>query len=327
MMETIERTVTPAEAKQRLDRFLATAQADLSRSRIQTLIRAGLAQVNGRVAAASLKLKAGDLVRLELPESVSSRIEPEDIALDIVFEDEHLMVVNKPAGLVVHPGAGVSSGTLVHALVHRDPSIVSVGGASRPGIVHRLDKHTSGLMVVARTSRAHRVLVEFMRERGVKRVYHALVWGDLRSEAGMMNGPIGRDPRHRKRMAVVKHGGKPAVTRWRSLERYGPFTLLEVTLETGRTHQIRVHLAHERHPVLGDAVYGGRSKKVLSTDESERSLAGDLLERLPRQALHASRLEFEHPVTGHPLAFSSPWPEDLAAAVDRLREFLGHRPV
>jgi 23S rRNA pseudouridine1911/1915/1917 synthase len=320
--------VTPAEAGERLDRFLATAQADLSRSRVQALIRAGRAQVNGRAAAGSRKLRAGDRVSLVLPESAPpTRITPEPIPLRVAYEDDDLLVIDKPAGLVVHPGAGVASGTLVHALVHRDPAIAGVGGEGRPGIVHRLDKDTSGLMVVARTARAHRRLVEALRERRVKRVYHAIVRGDLRAEEGRIEGAIGRDPRHRSRMAVVARGGKAAATHWRALERYGPFTLLEVTLETGRTHQIRVHLAHAGHPVLGDAVYGGRVKKLLSPSEAERSLARDLLGGLSRQALHASRLEFEHPVTGRLLAFTSPWPEDLAAAVNRLRQFLGRRRV
>jgi len=319
--------VTPAQAGERLDRFLAMAQADLSRSRIQALIRAGHAQVNGRPAVGSRRLKPGDVVALEMPEPKDpARIAPEDVAIAVRYEDEFLIVLDKPAGLVVHPGAGVSSGTLVHALVHRYPAIVTVGGPGRPGIVHRLDKQTSGLMVVARTSRAYRALVEAMRERRIRRVYHALVWGDLRSAAGAIRGDIGRDPRQRKRMAVVTRGGKPATTHWRALERYGPVTLLELTLETGRTHQIRVHLAHQRHPVVGDPVYGGRVKKMLSVDPSERSLAGDLLTCLPRQALHAASLEFAHPVSGAALAFVSDWPEDFAAAVERLRAFRGHRP-
>ena len=303
-------------------------QADLSRNRVQALIRDGLAQVNGRAAVGSRRLKPGDLVILAMPDpAASSSIGPEDIGLDIVFEDEHLIVVNKPPGLVVHPGAGNATGTLVHALVHHDPAIVGVGGPARPGIVHRLDKDTSGLMVVARSPRAYRALIEAMRKREVKRVYHALAWGDPRSGAGLIKGDIGRDPRSRKRMAVVTRSGKPAVTHWKAVERYGPATLLEVTLETGRTHQIRVHLAYLRHPVVGDPVYGGRVKKMLSEAPSERSLAGDLLSCLPRQALHATSLEFAHPVSSRALSFASAWPEDFAAAVERLRAYRGHRSV
>jgi 23S rRNA pseudouridine1911/1915/1917 synthase len=325
MKRTLERSVTPEQAGQRLDRFLATTQADLSRSRLQELIRAGRVTVNGRAVASSHKLRAGDQVNVELPEPRAiGRIEPEAIPLAIVHEDESLLVIDKPAGLVVHPGAGVRQGTLVHALLHHDPAIAAVGGEGRPGIVHRLDKDTSGLMVVARSSGAYRSLIESMRVRAVKRVYHALVWGDLREGRGTIEGAIGRDPRHRQRMAVVRRGGKPAVTHWRVLERYGLASLLEVTLETGRTHQIRVHLAHAGFPVVGDPVYGGRVKKLLSLRESERSLAAALLGGLSRQALHAAALELHHPVTDRVLKFNSAWPRDFAAAVESLREF--HSP-
>jgi 23S rRNA pseudouridine1911/1915/1917 synthase len=310
---------------ERLDRFLAAAQADLSRSRIQTLIRDGLVTVNGKAARASARLRAGDVVSFDAPGPRTVALEPEDIPLDIVYEDADLLVVNKPAGLVVHPGAGVPRGTLVHALLHHDPGIASVGGEGRPGIVHRLDKDTSGLMVVARTPRAHRALVEAIRERSVQRVYHALVWGSPPADAGEATGAIGRDPRNRKRMAVVQRGGKPALTRWRALERFGPATLIEARLDTGRTHQIRVHLAAFGYPVVGDPVYGGRGKKQLSAEEAERTLAAELLDGLPRQALHASELALAHPVTGRPLRWTSSVPNDFARALERLREFRDHR--
>jgi len=309
-----------------LDRFLATAQADLSRSRVQALIRDGLCRVNGRAATASRKLRSGDRVSLAVPERGKPALAPEALPLEIVFEDPDLIVVDKPAGMVVHPGAGVPAGTLVNALLHHDPSIAGVGGSGRPGIVHRLDKDTSGLMVVARSARAYRALVEALHDRHVRRVYHALIWGEPRSDSGTISGAIGRDPRQRQRMAMVKRGGKPAVTHWRVLERFGPATLLEVTLGTGRTHQIRVHLAHEGHAVVGDPVYGGRVKKLLSLDEAQRSLAAALLECLHRQALHAAALELEHPVDGRALKFASAWPSDFAAAVDHLRMFRDHRP-
>jgi len=294
---------------------------------VQALIRDGLARVNGRAVAASHRVRAGDRVSLAVPESAPpARLEPEDLPLDIVFEDRDLLVVNKPAGLVVHPGAGVRHGTLAHALLHHDPSIAAVGGAGRPGIVHRLDKDTSGLMVVARSPRAFRALVEALRDRRVKRVYHAIVWGDPRSASSTIEGAIGRDPKHRQRMAMVKRGGKPAITHWKVLERYGPATLLEVTLGTGRTHQIRVHLAHAHHAVVGDPVYSGRVKKLLSLEDAQRSLAQALLGCLPRQALHAAALELEHPVDGRALKFASAWPVDFASAVELLRAFRDHRP-
>jgi 23S rRNA pseudouridine1911/1915/1917 synthase len=308
-----------------LDRFLAEAQTDLSRSRIQSLIREGRVSVNGAPARAALKVRAGDRVQLELPPPRTVELVPEDIALDVVYEDDDVLVIDKPAGLIVHPGAGVRSGTIVHALLHRDPAIADVGGATRPGIVHRLDKETSGLMVIARTPRAYRALVDAIRERQVSRIYRAIVWGSPATESGEIGGAIGRDPRNRKRMAVVRKGGKPALTNWRVLERFGPATLIEVRLATGRTHQIRVHFSDRGHPLVGDPLYGGRGKKQLSAREPERRLAAALLEGLPRQALHASELAFRHPVTGRALRWTSSVPEDFARSLDLLREFRDRR--
>jgi 23S rRNA pseudouridine1911/1915/1917 synthase len=317
----LEIKVPAPQAGERLDRFLAAAQADLSRSRLQSLIREGRVEVNGHPARASLRLRPGDRVCVDLPPPRTLALTPEAIPLAIVYQDDSLLIVNKPAGLVVHPGAGVSRGTLVHALLHHDPAIARVGGAGRPGIVHRLDKDTSGLMVVARSERAYRALIEGMKKHEVRRRYLALVWGEPAAPSGVIEGAIARDPRHRQRMAVVTRGGKPALTRWRVSERFGICTVLEVTLETGRTHQIRVHLARLGHPVVGDPTYGGRTRKLLSVREAERSLADALLGMLPRQALHASELELNHPVSGRPLRFTAPLPEDIAGALDRLRTF------
>ena len=294
-------------------------QTDLSRSRLQGLIRAGRVSVNGAAARASLRLRAGDRVRLELPEPEPGTLTPEDLPLAILHEDPDLVVLEKPAGLVVHPGAGVRHGTLVHALLHRYPEIGAVGGATRPGIVHRLDKDTSGLLVVARSPRAHRALVAAMRAREIRRTYTALVWGDPRQAEGVIETALGRHPKERKRMAVLTRGGKTARTRWRVAERFGLVSRLEVGLDTGRTHQIRVHMAHLGHPVVGDPVYGGRGKKLLSLREAERSFALELLECVNRQALHASELELTHPVSGARLVFDSPLPADLDRAMDLLR--------
>jgi 23S rRNA pseudouridine1911/1915/1917 synthase len=229
---------------------------------------------------------------------------------------------------VVHPGAGVQSGTLVNALLHHAPEIATVGGEGRPGVVHRLDRDTSGLLVVAKTEAAYLALVEALRVRQVKRVYQAIVWGDPGPSEGVIDLPIGRDPRDRKRMAVVRGpAGKAARTRWRVLERYGVATLVEARLETGRTHQIRVHMNALRHPVVGDPTYGGRVKKVLSLRQSERSLADALLRLLRRQALHAAQLEFVHPTTGERLRFSSEPPQDFREALDRLRAFSASPPA
>ncbi len=322
MTTPMQWTVPEPNTGERLDRFLAAAQTDLSRSQLQTLIRDGRVEVNGRPARVSHRVQTGDAITVEMPEAPDhAGLEPEAIALDIVFEDEHLLVVNKPAGMVVHPGAGVTSGTLVHALLHHVPAIRTVGGADRPGIIHRLDKETSGLLLVAKTARMHRELVDMMRRREVSRVYHALIWRDPRESEGVIDAPLARDQRERKRMMVVTHGGRQAVTHWRVLERYGLATLLEVRLETGRTHQIRVHLAHIRYPVVGDPTYGGRPKKQLSADDRERSLAIELLRCLPRQALHAAELAFTHPVTGEERTFTSALPNDFELALTQLRAF------
>ncbi len=275
--------------------------------------------MGGRAERASRRLRAGERVLVELPPPREVALEPEDIPLAVVHEDADVLVVDKPAGLVVHPGAGVTRGTLVHALLHHAPGIAGVGGPGRPGIVHRLDKQTSGLMVVAKSPAAYRALVEMLRARAVRRTYLALVWGAPRAAAGTVEGAIGRDPRRRQRMAVVRRGGKPARTRWRVRERLGPACLLEVALDTGRTHQIRVHLAHAGLPVVGDPLYGGRGKGQLNAGEGERSLRAALLAGMPRQALHAAELEFPHPITAEALRFTAPLPEDFRQALERLR--------
>jgi len=291
------------------------------------VIRSGRVWVNGRASHAAQRLRVGDRVRVEIPTPRSGTLEPEALPLSILYEDDWLLVVDKPAGMVVHPGAGVHAGTLVHALLHHHPAIASVGGEGRPGIVHRLDKDTSGVMVVAKTDRAYRQLVESISARTVERVYRALVWGELAEPRGRVDAPVGRDPRDRKRMAVVRRGGKPAATRWQVIERFGLATDVEARLETGRTHQIRVHLAHVRHPVVGDPVYGGRAKKLLSLERGQRSFGRALLEHLPRQALHASELRFAHPNTGETLRLTAPIPKDFARALEWLRAFRGSHPA
>ena len=322
-MTSLRLSVAPPSHGERLDRFLARAQTDLSRNRLQALIRAGRVRVNGAAGKAGQRLRDGDHIEVELPAvAPDSPLEAEALELSVVHEDADVLVIDKPAGLVVHPGAGVSRGTLVHGLLHHVPAIRGVGGATRPGIVHRLDKDTSGLMLVAKTDRAHRALVEALRRREVTRVYRALVWGDPRREGGEIATPLGRDPRERKRMAVVARGGRSAVTHWEVERRFGAAALLRVRLETGRTHQIRVHLEHLRHPVVGDATYGGRPKNLLSLRVGERSLATDLLAALPRQALHAAEIAFAHPMTGERHRFTSPLPADLTRAIARLEAFV-----
>jgi 23S rRNA pseudouridine1911/1915/1917 synthase len=328
MDHTLELEVPDTGAGARLDRWLAKARiAGLSRNRLQKLIDAGRVLVNGRAGKSSHKLKLGDKIVLSVPPRRATRITAEARPLVIVHEDDAVLVLDKPAGEVVHPGAGVQGGTIVNALLHHAPAIARVGGEGRPGIVHRLDKDTSGLLVVAKTEEAYLALVEALRARTVKRVYQAIVWGDPGPNDGRIELPIGRDPKDRKRMTVVRGpSGKAARTHWRVLERYGLATLVEARLETGRTHQIRVHLQAVRHPVVGDPIYGGRVKKQLSLRQSERSLADALLRLLRRQALHAAELEFVHPITGEELRFRSEVPPDMREALDRLRAFATPRP-
>ena len=279
----------------RLDRYLATLLPATSRSQVQRLIEGGHVLVNGKVARPADRLRPGDRLEWELPPTESSRLEPETIALTVIHEDADLLVIDKPAGLVVHPGPGHGAGTLVHALLGRGPLWSTIGGAERPGIVHRLDRDTSGLLVVARNDETHRSLAEQLASRAMSRTYLAIVVGQVPDERARIEAPIGRDPRHRQRMAV-EPSGRSAVSEFRRLQVTAGHSLLEVTLLTGRTHQVRVHLAYVHHPLLGDPVYGRRSPII------------------GRPALHASRLAFTHPRTGQPVTFTSPPPPDFAKA-------------
>ena len=314
--------VGPAAAGLRLDRFLQGEAPDLSRTRLQALIRAGRVTVDDRPAKASLRLRAGSAVGLEVPAPEALALVPEAIPLDVVYEDGHLLVLNKPAGLVVHPGAGHATGTLVQALLaHCGPTLSGIGGVRRPGIVHRLDRGTSGLLVVAKTDPAHLALARQLKARTVERRYLALVHGALPHAEGVVEAAIGRDPHDRLRMAVrPAAAGRAAVTRYRVLERFvrpAPLTVLAVQLGTGRTHQIRVHLAHLGFPVAGDRIYlrGGRRRgagpPVPGLQSRVAALGG--------HALHAGLLGFRHPVTGDALRFEAPPPPAFAALLDWLR--------
>ena len=304
-METLEFTAAPADAGQRLDRWLAGQAGAPSRSALQGLMEAGFVRRNGAPANKKDKLAAGDRITLTLPDPQPIEAQPQDIPLDIVYEDDHLLVVNKPKGMVVHPAPGNPDGTLVNALLyHCRGQLSGVGGAIRPGIVHRIDKDTRGLLVVAKDDLTHQGLSEQMAVHAIHRVYHAVVYGNFRQDAGTIEAPIGRDPRDRKRMAVTPGQGKRACTHWQVLERFGRFTLLACRLETGRTHQIRVHMAHIGHPLAGDPVYGPRS----------------VIRDLQGQCLHAKELGFRHPVTGQELRFDSPLPAYFTTFLERLRK-------
>jgi len=308
-----------AEAN-RLDRFLASQAAGFSRTRLKALIEDGHVRVNGEICRdPARKLPPEAEVALNEPPAEETDVLGEDIPLDVVFEDEHLIVIDKPAGLVVHPAAGHPTGTLVNALIrHCGASLSGVGGVKRPGIVHRLDKDTSGLMVAAKTDAAHRGLADLFADHGrsgsLVREYAALAWNDFAARSGVVDAALGRHPSSRERQAIVADG-RHAVTRWRVEEAFGLVALVRCTLETGRTHQIRVHLAHIGHPLLGDPVYGAgfRTKARRLGEPAQAALAA-----LGRQALHARTLGFEHPVTAEPLSFERDPPRDflnLAAAL------------
>ena len=303
--------VPDAAAGRRFDAVLAELFPEYSRSRLAEWIKSGDARLDGREVRPRDPVRGGETVSLTAVLEVQTHSEPEDIALDILHEDEHVFVLDKPAGLVVHPGAGNPAGTLVNALLHRDPALAAL---PRAGIVHRLDKDTSGVMVVARTLQAHTALVEQLSAREVHRQYLAVVVGALVS-GGTVNAPIDRHPRDRLRQAV-REDGREAVTHYRLRERFRAHTLLECRLETGRTHQIRVHMAHIKHPIIGDPLYGGPLKlPKQATDDLVAALRG-----FRRQALHAEVLEFAHPVSGDPIRCAAPMPADLQALVATLRE-------
>ncbi|MFQ5860991.1 MAG: RluA family pseudouridine synthase [Dehalococcoidia bacterium] len=290
------RELVAEEEGERLDSFLARREPELSRSRLQQLIQEGLITVNDRLAKRATRVRAGDWVLLTMPPPEPVGLEPEVVPLEVVYQDEELMVVEKPPGLPVHPGPGHPAHTLVNGLLALCPDLKGIGGELRPGIVHRLDKDTSGLLVVAKTQRAHQHLSAQLKERRVSKGYTTLVTGRLAQEEGLIEAPIGRDPRDRKRLAVVP-GGREASTRYQVLQYLNQYTLVEAFPLTGRTHQIRVHFASLGHPLLGDPLYG-RASPVLG-----------------RQFLHAHYLGFHHPVSGEWLEFRSPLPPDLQWAL------------
>jgi len=311
-------TVPASRAGERLDRFLAEAERSLSRSAVQQLIDSGHVRLNDAPARASRRVKEGDLVEVIRPRRAPQALLGEAIDLDVVYEDDSLAVINKPAGMVVHPAVGHRTGTLVHALLHRYGTLPDGNGPERAGIVHRLDKGTSGLIVVARTGEAHRELAHQLEEREVRRVYRALVWGKPREREGRIVAPLARSRRDRKKFAVVERGGRFAATRFQIARAFEHVSELLLRLETGRTHQIRVHLAHQGHPVFADPEYGGRRGPLLRLPPAPRARIALLLASMDHQALHAEMIGFVHPVTREPCEFTRPVPPDFAAVLQAL---------
>lgn len=310
--------ISSEQCGERLDRFLINVINGVSRTYLQKLIRDGAVTVSDKIPKQpSYKLRSGDQVCLTLPDSKPlDTFPPEDIPLDILFEDSHLIVLNKPAGMLVHPASGVNTGTLVNALLSHCNDLSGIGGVERPGIVHRLDKDTSGILVVAKSDIVHRNLSMQFEEHSITRQYVAIVCGIPEEITGTIDAQIGRSRRDRRRMTTVKSDGRRAITHYQVLEIYNRFTLVELTLETGRLHQIRVHLQHIGHPVAADPIYGGDQRAL---DAAETNPLKHALLSLKRQALHARTLQFEHPVTQEHMHFSAPKPADLYRLVDELR--------
>lgn len=312
-------TTSPAtngDADSRLDKWLADRIPDLSRSRLKTLIETGHVTMDGvTIDDPSARVKPGQMAVVDVPEAASALPEPQAIPLDVIHEDGLLVVVDKPAGMVVHPAVGNHDGTLVNALLHHcGGSLSGIGGVRRPGIVHRIDKDTSGLMVAAKTDHAHHSLAAQFAERSIERAYYALVWGTPKPSKGDVEGNIGRSASNRQKMAVIKRGGKPALTRYRVLKSFlsGAVSLVECRLATGRTHQIRVHMAYIGHTLIGDPVYGSSRRQMRGVPEDVRSS----LTSFPRQALHAYLLGFNHPHGGQPHRYESSMPEDMQHLID-----------
>src|SRR5476649_1672697 len=309
----------------RLDRFLAATLPDFSRSRLQQLLETGAVSLGEKtIKDTNHRVKPGDSFTVTIPPTAPAIPQGQDIPLEVIYEDKDLIVINKPAGLVVHPAAGNPDGTLVNAMIaHCGTGMLSIGGEARPGIVHRLDKDTSGLLVAAKSERAMASLAKQFANHTIERAYNAVVWGAPRDASGLIESQIGRSQFDRKRMAVLRSGGKTARTRYKELEKYGPLerpfaSLIECRLETGRTHQIRVHLTHLGHPLIGDQSYG-RARQPPRPKTDTETQAFTVAANFPRQALHAFVLGFQHPSLHKTLRFEAPWPADFAELVGALR--------
>lgn len=311
--------VPPGKKKERLDTFLTSHVENATRSKVQKAIKDGAVLVDGNTTRPSHPVAPGEVIHITLPRPPPQKAEPEEIPLDVLYEDAHVLVVNKAAGMVVHPAYGNYRGTLVNALLHHSRSLSSLNDPDvRPGIVHRLDKNTSGLIVIAKNDRSHAHLARQFARRTIVREYQAIAWGVFDPESGTIDTLLGRSKSDRKKMAVVKDG-KHAVTEYTVLEQFPYLALVRLKLQTGRTHQIRVHLMHVNHPVFGDPTYNGRHLMAGSGTAAQKEEVKHLLDLMPRQALHARTVGFVHPVTGERLFFDSPLPADMQSVLEILR--------
>ncbi|MGN0987109.1 MAG: RluA family pseudouridine synthase [Otoolea sp.] len=299
-----EYLVPEEDSGTRIDKYLSESCEDFSRSFLQKLLKSGLIEVDGKAVKSSYRLSAGERVSFEIPEAVEAEIQPENIPLDILYEDSDLILVNKPKGMVVHPAAGHYTGTLVNGLMyHCRDQLSGINGVMRPGIVHRIDMDTTGVLVVCKNDFSHNAIAEQLKIHSITRIYYAVVFGVIKEEEGTVHAPIGRHPTDRKKMSIHSKNGRDAITHYRVLERFSKYTLIECRLETGRTHQIRVHMASIGHPLLGDTVYGPEKQPY----------------RLQGQTLHAGVLGFIHPRTGTYMEFKAPLPEYFEELLKKLR--------
>lgn len=309
--------VSPEDTSKRIDVYLSEKLPDFTRSRLKGFIRAGNVSLNKQPAKPSARIRPGDILVLDIPEQEALKVKPEAIPLEIIYSDNSVIIINKPAGLVVHAGAGRRCGTLVNALLYHFEELLKTWKGLRPGIVHRLDKDTSGVMVIAKNDLSHECLGKQFKEHSINRKYIALTWGIVKSDKGTIDIPIGRHISQRKKMSVRIRKGRRAVTYYKVLKRFGNFSLLELSLETGRTHQIRVHLSHIHHPVVGDQTYG---KRTISPNLPKTVI--DVIKAFKRQALHAAVLGFIHPETKEYMEFSTPLPDDMKVLIDILKKYL-----
>jgi 23S rRNA pseudouridine1911/1915/1917 synthase len=312
--------VSEKDHGRRLDQFVADSELSLSRSQVKKLIEERAILLNDKPAKPGTHAKAGDLVSCVLPQPQPLPVEPQPLPITILYEDPSVIVIDKPAGMVVHPAAGNPSGTLVNALLYHCKDLAGINGVLRPGIVHRLDKGTSGVMVVAKDDEAYHHLMKQFKNRTVKKVYLAIAYGKFNKDEGVVDAEIGRHPSERKRMSTHARRGRPALTTWKVRERFDGFALLEIHPQTGRTHQIRVHLSSVGHPLLGDPLYGRKGR----SGSAQGPVLRGCVEKLGRQALHAHRLGFIHPRSGETVEFISPIPHDMKEVLARLRSKAAH---